>query len=244
MTPVLAFAIATIPDVVGIRALYGFAADIADSDVAEFALQRQRARSGEDGMPHHLQRIVAVSWTLQLGDEITCHSSAAVGTDEAALLEPLFDTVAQHAPCVTSWSGEAFAHPVLRYRALINGIPLPRHWHPGDTGRAGQPGLAPLPYAAVPLDDMARLCGLPTQPALDGEGTWQVYQAGRIDEIRARCDHEALTTYLLFLRARLVHGTLNAGEYRQAVERVRNWTAQQHEQHWRDFLSAWPPAAA
>ncbi|WP_024303524.1 3'-5' exonuclease [Pseudogulbenkiania sp. MAI-1] len=244
MTPVLAFAIATVPDVAGIRTLYGFAADIADHDVAEFALQRQRARTGGDGLPHHLQRIVAVSCLLQQGDEITCRSSGAVGANEAALLQLLFDTVAQHSPCVTSWSGEAFAHPVLRYRALINGVPLPRHWQPDDAGCIGRRGLVPLPYAAVPLDEMARLCGLPAQPTQDSESTWRVYRAGRIDEIRARCDVEALTTSLLFLRSRLVHGALSTDEYRHAVERVRDWVGQQSEPHWRDFLAAWPLVTA
>lgn len=242
MTPVLAFSIATIPDVAGIRTLYGFAADIADGDVAEFALQRQRARSGDDGMPHHLQRIVAVSCLLQQGDEILSPSAGAAGDDEATLLQALFDTVTRHSPCVTSWSGEAFAHQVLRYRALINGVVLPHHWHPDDAGHADQSGLAPIPYAAIPLDDMARLCGLPAQPGMNGSTTWEAYQAGRIGEIRARCDTEAVTTYLLFLRARLVHGALSASEYHRAVQRVRDWAGRQSEPHWQDFLAAWPPA--
>lgn len=238
MTPVLAFSIATIPDVAGIRTLYGFATDIADGDVAEFALQRQRARTGGDGMPHHLQRIVAVSCLLQQGDEILCQSAGAPDNDEAALLQLLFDTATRHSPSVTNWSGEAFAHPVLRYRALINGVALPRHWHPDG---AGQRGLAPLSYATVPLDDMAKLCGFPVQPGMDGDTSWEAYQAGRIDEIRARCDAEAVTTYLLFLRDRLVHGALGANDYRSAVERVRGWVSRQSEPHWRDFLAAWPP---
>lgn len=239
MTPVLAFSIATTPDVAGIRTLYGFATDIADGDVAEFALQRQRARSGGDGMPHHLQRIVAVSCLLLQGDDILCQSAGAPDKDEAALLRLLFDTVTRHSPCVTNWSGEAFDHPVLRYRALINGVALPRHWHPDG---AGQRGLAPLPYATVPLDDMAKLCGFPTLPGMDGGGTWDAYQAGRTDEIRVRCDIEAATTSLLFLRDRLVHGALSANDYGSAVERVRGWAGRQSEPHWQDFLAAWPPA--
>lgn len=237
VTPILAFALATIPDVAGIRTLYGFAADIADSDVAEFALQRQRARSGEDGMPLHLQRIVAISWTLRLGEEIACHTGGDANTDEAALLQALFDQVAQHAPCVTSWSGAAFALPLLRYRALINGITLPPHWCAEDTT---QSGLAPLPYATVPLDDMARLCGFPALPVVAGGTPWEAYRAGRLGEIRARCDIEAMATYLLFLRDRLVQGTLGAADYRDSVAQARGWVGQQAAPHWRDFLAAWP----
>ncbi|WP_236261578.1 3'-5' exonuclease [Pseudogulbenkiania ferrooxidans] len=236
MTPILAFALATIPDVAGIRTLYGFAADIADSDVAEFALQRQRARSGEDGMPLHLQRIVAISWTLRLGDEIACHTGGDANTDEAALLQALFDQVAQHAPCVTSWSGAAFALPLLRYRALINGLTLPPHWSAEDTT---QSGLAPLPYATVPLDDMARLCGFPALPVVAGGTPWEAYRAGRLGEIRARCDIEAMATYLLFLRDRLVQGTLGTADYHDSVAQARGWVGRQAAPHWRDFLAAW-----
>lgn len=237
MTPILAFTLATIPDVAGIRTLYGFAADIADSDVAEFALQRQRARNGEDGMPLHLQRIVAISWTLQRGEEIACHAGGDANADEATLLRALFDQVAQHAPCVTTWSGAAFALPLLRYRALINGIALPPHWSAEGTT---QDGLAALPYGTVPLDDMARLCGFPALPVVAGGSLWEAYRAGRLDDIRARCDIEAMATYLLFQRDRLVQGTLGAADYHDSVAQARGWIGQQPAPHWRDFLGAWP----
>jgi predicted PolB exonuclease-like 3'-5' exonuclease len=231
VTPNLAFALATIPDVAGIRTLYGFAADIADSDVAEFALQRQRARSGEDGMPLHLQRIVAISWTLQLGDEVACHTGGDANADEATLLQALFAQVAQHAPCVATWSGAAFALPLLRYRALINGIALPPHWTANGTA---------LPYAPAPLDDMARLCGFPALPVVEGGNHWEAYRAGRLGEVQARCDIEAVTTYLLFQRDRLVQGALSAADYRDAVAQVRGWVGQQAAPHWHGFLAAWP----
>ncbi|MCG9088942.1 3'-5' exonuclease, partial [Laribacter hongkongensis] len=69
MSPVLAFDIETIPDISGLRAVRQLSPDMPDADVAEWALQRQRAKSGSDFLPHHLQRVVAISCVLRWGND-------------------------------------------------------------------------------------------------------------------------------------------------------------------------------
>ena len=63
--PVLVFDIETIPDVAGIRAIENLPAGLSDFEVAEWAFQQRRASHGNDFLPHHLQRVVAISCVLR-----------------------------------------------------------------------------------------------------------------------------------------------------------------------------------
>ena len=70
MIPVLVFDIETIPDVAGLRKLYGIDvavgdAAMSDAAIAELAFQRRRqATGGSDFLQHHLHRVAAISCVL------------------------------------------------------------------------------------------------------------------------------------------------------------------------------------
>jgi len=61
MNPTLVFDIETIPDVAGLRTLHELDARVSDAEVAEMAFQLRRQKTGSDFLPHHLQRVVAIS---------------------------------------------------------------------------------------------------------------------------------------------------------------------------------------
>ena len=65
MNPTLVFDIETIPDIAGLRALHELDAGVSDAEVAEMASQLRRQKTGSDFMPHHLQRVAAISCVLQ-----------------------------------------------------------------------------------------------------------------------------------------------------------------------------------
>ena len=65
MTPVVVFDIETIPDIAGLRALHELPDELSDSEVAEYAFQKQRAKNGSDFLPHHLQRVAVISFVLR-----------------------------------------------------------------------------------------------------------------------------------------------------------------------------------
>ena len=58
MTPVLVFDVETVPDVAGLRKLYGVAVEVSDEQVATMAFQRRRQATGNDFLQLHLQRVV------------------------------------------------------------------------------------------------------------------------------------------------------------------------------------------
>ncbi|MGB8250819.1 MAG: 3'-5' exonuclease, partial [Azonexus sp.] len=68
MKPVLVFDIETIPDVAGLRRLNDLPAGLSDDEVAELAFQQRRARTGNDFLQLHLQRVVTISCVLRTSE--------------------------------------------------------------------------------------------------------------------------------------------------------------------------------
>jgi hypothetical protein len=139
-------------------------------------------------------------------------------------------------PQMVSWNGGGFDLPVLHYRGLIHGVVAPRYWDLGDGDYADSRDfkwnnyisryhtrhldLMDLlamyqPRASVPLDELAKLIGFPGKLGMDGSKVWQAWQAGRISEIRDYCETDALNTYLVSVRFRLMRGELSRAEYDQ-----------------------------
>ena len=52
MTPILVFDIETIPDVEGLRRVWGLDASVTDAGVVDLATQRRRQATGSDFLPH------------------------------------------------------------------------------------------------------------------------------------------------------------------------------------------------
>ncbi|ACO75256.1 3'-5' exonuclease [Laribacter hongkongensis] len=265
MSPVLAFDIETIPDISGLRAVRQLSPDMPDADVAEWALQRQRAKSGSDFLPHHLQRVVAISCVLRWGnDKLRIGTLGEQDSSEADMIAAFFDLIGRYSPQLVSWNGGGFDLPALHYRALIHGITAPRYWDMGDgdfadsrdfkwnnyISRYHQRHLDLMdllamyqPRANAPLDDMARLCGFPGKLGMDGSQVWPAYQAGQLADIRDYCETDAANTYLVYLRFQLMRGSLTPAEYATEIRLVRDWIGTEAgKAHWAAFLAAWPEA--
>jgi predicted PolB exonuclease-like 3'-5' exonuclease len=100
----------------------------------------------------------------------------------------------------------------------------------GYTGRAN-----------APLDELARLCGLPGKLGMDGSQVWPAWQRGEIGRIRDYCETDVANTWLLFCRFRLMNGQLTSAEYVDEVRLFRDRISALAGDHWREYLSAWPP---
>ena len=260
MTPVLTFDIETIPDVAGVRLLHGLPAELSDTEVAEWAFQRQRARNGSDFMPHHLQRIVVISCALRSDEGFRVWSLAEPKTGEGEIIQRLFDGIEKFTPQLVSWNGGGFDLPVLHYRGLIHNAGAPRYWDMGEgdyrdsrdfkwnnyISRYHQRHLDLMDLLAMyqgranaPLDELAKLCGLPGKLGMDGSAVWGAWQQGRADEIRDYCETDVVNTYLVFLRFQRMRGALSAAEQDAEVEVVRAALAALPHAHWSEFLAAW-----
>ncbi|MBM3392163.1 MAG: 3'-5' exonuclease [Betaproteobacteria bacterium] len=256
MTPVLAFDIETIPDVAGIRQLYALPADLSDAETAEFAFQKRRAATGNDFLPLHLQRVVVISCALREGERFTVWSLAEPKLKEAEIVQRFYDGIEKFTPQLVSWNGGGFDLPVLHYRGLIHNVAAPRYWDQGEDDRdfkwnnyisryhSRHLDLMDLlamyqPRASAPLDELAKLMGLPGKLGMDGSAVWDAWQEGRIDEIRDYCETDVVNTFLVCLRFQRLRGVLTEKEYEAEVNMVRTSLVSLKQPHWQAFVAAW-----
>lgn len=258
MNPTLAFDIETIPDVPGLRRLYDLGDDIPDSDVANFAFQRQRQKNGSDFLPHHLHRVVAISCLLRWGeDRLHIGTLGKLGDDEASQIAEFFALIEKYSPQLVSWNGGGFDLPALHYRALVNGVSAPRYWDLGENDRdfkwnnyISRYHMRHLdlmdvlamyqPRANAPLDDLAKLSGFPGKLGMDGSKVWEAWQNGQQQEVRDYCETDVANTWLVFLRFQKMRGHLSEQAYRQECDRFRTHLSTLPQAHWPAFLNAWP----
>jgi hypothetical protein len=256
LNPVLSFDIETIPDIAGVRQLYDLPETLVDREVAEFAFQKQRAKNGSDFLPHHLQRIIVISCAMRSDDGFRVWSLAEPRSGEGEIIQRFFDGIGKYTPQIVSWNGGGFDLPVLHYRGLIHGVAAPRYWDLGEDDRdfkwnnyisryhTRHLDLMDLlamyqPRANAPLDELAKLMGLPGKLGMDGSAVWGAWCDGQIDAIRDYCETDVVNTWLVYLRFQQMRGQLTAKAHAEEVEVVRQALAKLDAPHWREFLAAW-----
>ncbi|WP_027458947.1 3'-5' exonuclease [Dechloromonas agitata] len=260
MKPVLVFDIETIPDVAGLRRLNELPAELSDEEVAELAFQQRRAKSGNDFLPLHLQRIVTISCVLRTSEGFKVWSLSEPDLNEGAIIQRFFDGIEKFTPQIVSWNGGGFDLPVLHYRGMLHGVVAPRYWDMGDGDYADSRDFKWNNYisryhtrhldlmdllalyngrANAPLDELAKLFGFPGKLGMDGGKVWSAWQDGQIAEIRDYCETDVVNTYLVYNRFRRMRGELTAAEEVAEVEFVKAQLARIGAPHWQEFLAAW-----
>jgi predicted PolB exonuclease-like 3'-5' exonuclease len=197
---------------------------------------------------------------LREGEALRVWSLGSPEDDEGQLIQRFYDGIEKYTPQLVSWNGGGFDLPVLHYRGLLNGVVAGRYWDQGEDdrefrfnnyiGRYHQRHIDLMDLLAlyqprnnVPLDDVARLMGLPGKLGMDGSQVWTAYREGRITDIRNYCETDVLNTWLVFLRFQLMRGAISADQHAREVALVRTTLGRLGEPHWREFLAAWPASS-
>src|SRR5512133_2219047 len=259
MTPVLVFDIETVPDVAGLRRLRPEWSALADAEVAEHAFAERRERNGNDFLPLHLHRIVAISCVLRSDAGFRVGSIGSLADSEAFLIPAFFGSIDRYTPQLVSWNGGGFDLPVLHYRGLLAGVSAARYWDMGEDDRdfrynnyIGRYHMRHLdlmdllamyqPRASAPLDDLSRLAGFAGKLGMDGARVWDAFQAGHLEQIRNYCETDVVNTFLLFNRFQKMRGVLSTEQHHAEEALVRDSLAQLPAPHWKAYLAAWPAA--
>ena len=254
--PILIFDIETVPDVEGLRKLYELGPDESAETIAEIAFHKRRQKTGNDFLPLHLQRVVAIACALRDRDQFKVWSLGSETTSEKELIQRFFDGIEKYTPQIVSWNGGGFDLPVLHYRSLINGVVAPRYWDMGEDDRdfkwnnyisryhSRHLDLMDLlalyqPRANAPLDELAQLIGLPGKLGMDGSKVWEAFSNGQISGIRNYCETDVANTYLVYLRFQLMRKHLLQDQYELEVELVKQTLSVAEGPHWKEFVEKW-----
>ncbi|MGI9304327.1 MAG: 3'-5' exonuclease [Gammaproteobacteria bacterium] len=252
---ILIFDIETIPDLDAGRRLFDLDG-LADEDIARAMMHLRQQKTGSEFLPHHLQRVVAISIVLQTRDSVKVWSLGDETSSEAELLRRFYDGLDRFEPTLVSWNGSGFDLPVIHYRSLLHGVSAPRYWDVGDDNQQFRYNnylgrfhwrhtdlmdvlAAYNPRAFAPLDQIAGILGLPGKMGMGGDKVWEAYLAGKLDAIRDYCETDVLNTYLVYLRFELIRGSLGEEGYRAACDRLDQSLTALDKPHLREFQARW-----
>ena len=216
--PVMVFDLETVPDFAALARMHGL--DPSDEAGAEALLGGKFAK-------HVFHRIVCLGvlvareakgmWRVE--SLVAPHSGAQ---SEAQLIADFSVQLDALGPQLVSFNGSGFDLPVLRYRALVNRVPIPGLNRRAYFQRYSEDSLdlcdvlaSFQPGARIGLDALCRALDLPGKPGgIDGSRVSDFFRAGRLDEIAAYCRADVVATYRVWLALKLVRGELSPEAYR------------------------------
>lgn len=254
-SPLLVFDIETVPDIAIGKATMapppgGWS---SDAEVAEtmFAAQLERTKGASSFLKHSQHQIVAISVIYRAAGVLKIASLGTHESIEAELLSAFFETIDKKSPILVDWNGGGFDLPVIQLRALKHGISSFTYWNTGgdarwenyhDRYRGKHIDLMDTIgrfNVKSSLDDVAALIGAPGKIGMDGSKVWSAHQAGEIKAIRNYCDHDVLTTYLVFLRLELIRGRLTKEAYELEIELLVSTLEKAGAPHFQEYLASW-----
>lgn len=264
------FDIETVPDTDAVPNLVGH--DVgADVEARRQALEQYHldVTGGQNAFPRQpFHKVVAVSF---LSAEIErdgryetyylkeLRSGGTADSPERDLVGGFYQFIDRKRPRLVSYNGRGFDLPVLRHRAMVNGVTAgvfhdtTNKWD-NYTSRYAQDWHCDLQEAltdfgaasrALKLNEVCAVLNFPGKFGVDGSQVAPMYDAGRTQEIRDYCETDVLNTYLVYLRYQLTRGQMTKDGYNRAVADVISLIeAEQNERpHLGQFLEAWGEAA-
>jgi len=265
---VWAFDLEWVPDPESGRRVYGLPESLDDRAVMEEMWQRGGA-TAEDPRPFLktvVCRVVSVSAVIRKRDPQghlthTLHSLPPLDEPgphgEADLLARFMGGIGKHKPQLVGFNSQSADLPILLQRALAHGLSLPEFCHRPDKpwegvdyfARSGDHHLdlkelfCGRGRATPSLHELATVCGIPGKlhtSALDVADLWLAGDLPRIVQYN-ECD--AITTFLVWLRAALLAGHLTPAAYAQEVADLdallESKTVGGAHHHLREYLDAW-----
>jgi predicted PolB exonuclease-like 3'-5' exonuclease len=214
---IVVFDLETVPDLPAVARVHGL-------DPADDAGTRKALGAGFPKPIFH--RIVCIGALVaeptRAGWQVRALGAPHVGErSEARLIADFAARVQDLRPKLVTFAGHGFDLPVLRYRALVNGVAAPGLFCRPYYRRYDEASLDLCDVLAnhdargrIGLDALCRAMGLPGKPeGIDGSGVADLVAQGRLDEVAAYSVGDVIATYRVFLAFERVRGALDTDAY-------------------------------
>ena len=265
---VWAFDVEWVPDPLAGKLLYKLPGDMPDVDVIR-EMWKMGGATEEDPMPFlkiTLCKIVSLSMVTRHEDKgevkVELHSLPSLPVksteaDEKYIISTFLDTLGRMKPQIVGYNSVSADLKILIQRGIANGI-MAKHFskrpdkpwegvdyfsdrsdHNVDLMRI----LSGWGKSTPSLNEISVVSGIPGKLGIDGSEVAPMWLEGRIDEIVAYNEYDALTTYLLWLRIAHFAGLFDDNEYvieQDLVEQLIVDESQKEERkHLLKFLEEW-----
>lgn len=167
---------------------------------------------------------------------------------EKEIVSRFFSSIEKNSSRLVSFNGRIFDVPVLKYRAMINGIQsgyfyendkysyrYSHEWHCDLIELFSDFGAS----AKVKLSELCATFKLPGKMGVDGSQVSQLYDNGKYNEIRDYCEIDALNTYLLYIRALHHRGRITTKSYNDCIDSLVLYFNKKGSAHFLKFYEEW-----
>jgi len=250
------FDIETVPDTKTGRKLYALPVTMSEQEVANIMQEKRKEKTGNDFLPLHLHRVVAISVVLKAQNSFNIWSLGDCNSSEQEILQRFFTGIDKYTPTLISYNGSGFDLPVLHYRALLHSVKAARYWEQGVNDQTFKWNnyinryhdrhsdvmdilSCYQPRATAPLDEVASMLGFPGKMGMHGNKVWENFLAGNIEAIRNYCETDVLNTYLIFLRFLLTQGKITQTEEKIYHQEIRDFLLKSGKEHLINFNDHW-----
>jgi predicted PolB exonuclease-like 3'-5' exonuclease len=221
---VIVWDLETVPD------LRGFA---ATNDLIGKTDEEIREAIG-DKFPKHIYHSIVCIGALVAHRESDHWAVDALGAphvgerSEKELIQAFVDKIAELNPRLVTFNGNSFDLPVLRYRAMINGVSAPGLSIRPYFYRYSEDALDLCdalssfnPQSKTSLNELSKILGMPGKPeGIDGSEVHRYFREGKIKDIADYCETDIVNTYRVWLRYELFKGNLIAIEHQFSEQKL------------------------
>lgn len=263
------FDIETIPDTKAVRNLTG--SDEVDiiklrQELEQYHLDITDGKNAFPRQPFH--KVVAISFLeaeihrdesgMERYELKELRSGGKENASEKELLEGFFKYLERNRARLVSFNGRTFDLPVLRYRAMVHGLQAKWLYSSGDKWNSYMSrysldwhcdlldALSDFGASArIKLNEVCSVLGFPGKFGVDGAKVTDMFDEGRIKEIRDYCETDVLNTYLVYLRHMHHRGEISTANYNDSVGSVLSMIDNEKEKrpHLGEFFDAWHDAS-
>jgi len=174
---------------------------------------------------------------------------------EVDLVKGFFTHLKKNLSRLVSFNGKNFDLPVLKYAAMKNEVDaawlfksgdkwnnynqkFSLDWHCDLADAFSDFGAS----AKVKMNELCAAFGLPGKIGVDGSQVMQMFDEGKLQEIRNYCETDVINTYLLYLVFQHHNGSITKDSLHKSKEELREFLSKKSsadKPHFKEFLQAW-----
>ena len=234
----------TVPDKQRIKQCFYPSDPVSDEEAYEKYVASLVEQKKSTFLKLEFHKIVSLSMLIQddmddAAPDLVLKTLSAEKLTEAQIVEEFHKQLASHnpKPRMVTFNGRGFDVPLIAMRALVNQVPIPLLFETGTRDRSFSyhnnyiyrysdgkhldvmDKIALFRYSSAPsLHSLADSCNIPGKIGIDGSNVAGLIEEGRYKDVQEYCEHDVLSTALLYYRIQLITGAINKDEHDRRVK--------------------------